>query len=74
MNETIKSLPTYLQKYCINHDVEKYTSRDHAAWRYIMTRALAFFREHAIDGYEEGLKLTGLPVDRIPGGGTDQCP
>ncbi|MFW7381101.1 MAG: aromatic amino acid hydroxylase [Oligoflexus sp.] len=66
MARTIDTLPAYLRQYCIEHDPSKYTSRDHAAWRYIMRRAIPFFRKHAVQGYEEGLAATALPIDRIP--------
>ena len=46
--------------------MSKYTARDHAAWRYIMRRAVPFFREHAVHVYEDGLTKTGIPTDRIP--------
>ena len=63
---TQDQLPQYLKTYTIEHDTSKYTSRDHAAWRYIMQQALPFFRDHAVKGYEEGLAATGIPLDRIP--------
>ncbi len=66
MTRTQDTLPSYLSKYCIEHDVSKYTSRDHAAWRYIMRRAIPFFREHAVNGYEKGLAETGISTNRIP--------
>ena len=66
MTSTVDSLPDYLKQYCIQQAPDQYTSRDHAAWRCIMQRALRFFRKTAISGYEEGLRKTGLPVDQIP--------
>jgi phenylalanine-4-hydroxylase len=66
MPRTLDQLPSFLRQYCIEHDTSKYSSRDHAAWRYIMRRAVPFFRRHAVNGYEEGLAATGLSVDHIP--------
>ena len=63
---TQDTLPQYLKMYCIEHDVNKYTHRDHAAWRYIMRRAVPFFDSHGVTGYKEGLSKTGIEVDRIP--------
>ncbi len=63
---TQDKLPAFLKEYCTEQDMSKYTSRNHAVWRYIMRRALPFFRQHAVAVYEEGLEKTGLPVDRIP--------
>ncbi len=66
MPRTVDQLPQFLRQYCIEHDTSRYSHRDHAAWRYIMRRALPFFREHAVAGYEQGLAKTGLSIDRIP--------
>lgn len=66
MAATYDNLPSYLKKYCCDQDYEAYTSRDHAAWRFIMRQNREFFRKHAVPIYEEGLRLTGIPIDRIP--------
>ncbi|SME96236.1 aromatic amino acid hydroxylase [Pseudobacteriovorax antillogorgiicola] len=66
MARTQDQLPQYLRKYCTEHDFDKYTARDHASWRYIMRRAVPFFRQHSVKGYEEGLAATGISLDRIP--------
>lgn len=59
-------LPYHLKKYCTEHDYDKYTARDQAGWRYIMRRALPFFRENAVNGYEKGLEATGIGIESIP--------
>ncbi|MGE0172203.1 MAG: aromatic amino acid hydroxylase [Oligoflexales bacterium] len=66
MTQTAETLPSFLKAYCSTQDMSRYTARDHAAWRCIMRRSLPFFRKHAVTGYEEGLKKTALPIDRIP--------
>ena len=66
MTETFHRLPAYLKQYCVEQDYDAYTARDHAAWRYIMRQNREFFRTHAVPIYEQGLKKTGIPVDRIP--------
>ena len=63
---SFESLPPYLRRYCASQDYDKYTSRDHAAWRYIMRQSREYFRDHAVDVYLDGLKKTGIPLDRIP--------
>ena len=63
---SLESLPPYLRRYCAVQDYEKYTSRDHAAWRYIMRQSREYFRDHAVSVYLDGLKKTGIPLDRIP--------
>lgn len=62
----LQKLPKYLQKYIAVQNYDKYTSRDHAAWRYIMRQNREFFRNHAVAIYIEGLKKTGISIDRIP--------
>lgn len=64
--ESYYSLPAHLRKYCVEQDYGSYTSRDQAAWRYIMRQNRDFFSSHAVPIYEEGLKKTGIAVDRIP--------
>lgn len=63
---TYDRLPGYLRKYCARQDYDRYTPQDHAAWRYIMRQCREFFRDHAVPVYLEGLKKTGIPLDRIP--------
>jgi len=63
---SLEALPPYLRRYCTTQDYGKYTSRDHAAWRYIMRQSREYFRDNAVDVYLDGLKKTGIPLDRIP--------
>jgi phenylalanine-4-hydroxylase len=66
MTPASERLPHYLKKYAATQAYEKYTSEDHAAWRYIMRQNRAFFSKHAVPVYLDGLKRTGIPLDRIP--------
>lgn len=66
MSPALKALPEYLRKYTAEQKYDAYTSRDHAAWRYIMRQNRAFFSKHAVSVYLEGLKKTGISLDRIP--------
>lgn len=66
MYRTLDRLPVYLRAYCTEHDTSKYTARDHAAWRYIMRRAMDFFKDHAVSTYSDGFTKTGLSIDHIP--------
>ncbi len=66
VESSASSLPKYLQVYCSEQDYSLYTPRDHAAWRYIMRQNRAFFQKHAVHIYLEGLKKTGIPINRIP--------
>jgi phenylalanine-4-hydroxylase len=60
------NLPAYLSKYVVEQDYAAYTPVEQATWRFIMRQSRAFFADHAVDIYLEGLKRTGIPIDRIP--------
>lgn len=66
MSPATQSLPSYLRKFAAEQKYDKYTAQDHAAWRFIMRQNQAFFSTHAVSVYAEGLKKTGISVDRIP--------
>ena len=69
MNEvspTAERIPDYLKRYVVAQDYDAYTPEDHATWRFIMRNARANLKELAHPIYLEGLKKTGIPVDRIP--------
>lgn len=66
MERTIASLPPYLKAYVVTQDEHRYTSRDHASWRYIMRQSRSYFKEHAVPIYLAGLDQTGITIDRIP--------
>ncbi len=66
MSPASQRLPQYLKKFVAVQNYEKYTAEDHAAWRYIMRQNRAFFSRFAVPIYVEGLKQTGIPLDRIP--------
>jgi phenylalanine-4-hydroxylase len=63
---SLDRLPLYLRKYCSEQNYNKYSPRDHAAWRFIMRQSREYFKQHAVPIYVEGLKKTGIPLDRIP--------
>jgi phenylalanine-4-hydroxylase len=64
--EQIARLPNHLKQYIVEQGYDRYTPIDHAVWRYIMRSAFAFHREHAHDSYVEGLRRTGIGLERIP--------
>ncbi len=66
MQTTIDQLPEYLRKYTVTQSSNQYTARDHAAWRYIMRQSRAYFQDHAVPIYLEGLQRTGISFDHIP--------
>ncbi len=66
MSPATQNLPTYLRKFIAKQNYDAYSARDHAAWRYIMRQNCSFFSRHAVPVYLEGLKKTGISLDRIP--------
>jgi phenylalanine-4-hydroxylase len=64
--EQIARLPHHLKQYIVDQSYENYTPIDHAVWRYIMRQAFAYHRVHAHETYVEGLRQTGIGLERIP--------
>lgn len=62
----IKRLPRHLKQYIVDQNYDRYTPIDHAVWRYIMRQAVAFHRDHAHESYLDGLRRTGIDLERIP--------
>ncbi len=66
MTTAAQRLPHYLKRFAATQDYSKYTAEDQAAWRFIMRQNRAFFSKHAVPIYLEGLKRTGISLERIP--------
>jgi len=66
MSPAVQRLPKHLRAYIVEQDYSKYTPVEHATWRYIMRQNCAFFKDHAVPIYLQGLKDTGIPTDRVP--------
>jgi phenylalanine-4-hydroxylase len=64
--EQIARLPRHLKQYIVDQTYERYTALDHAVWRFIMRQAVAFHRMNAHESYLEGLRKTGIGLERIP--------
>ena len=62
----ISSLPKHLQQFAVSQNYEKYTSQDHAVWRFIMRKNLDFLSKHAHPAYLSGLEKTGITIEKIP--------
>ncbi len=65
-NEVIEKLPRHLLNLIIEQPYHSYTAQDHAVWRYIMRQNVRYLPLVAHPSYLEGLKRTGISVDRIP--------
>ncbi len=64
--EQIMRLPRHLKQYIVDQNYERYTPVDHAVWRHIMRQAVSFHRRHAHEAYVDGLRKTGIGLERIP--------
>ncbi len=59
-------IPSHLKKYTIEQNYKQYTYIDQACWRFIMNISINFFQNHADKVYIEGLKKTGITINKIP--------
>ena len=66
MAQSKSRLPRHLQKYVVEQNYDRYTPEDQAVWRYIMRQLNAFLSKHAHPCYVEGLRKTGISLERIP--------
>lgn len=66
MNEVLNRLPKHLMSLVIDQPYNEYTEQDHAVWRYVMRQNVKYLSRVAHGSYLEGLKKTGISIDRIP--------
>ena len=66
MNPILEKLPHHLMSLVIDQPYNAYTDQDHAVWRYVMRQNVRYLSQVAHGSYVEGLKKTGISVDRIP--------
>ncbi len=66
MNEILERLPKHLRNIIIDQPYNEYTEQDHAVWRYIMRRNVDYLPQVAHKSYLDGLKKTGISINRIP--------
>lgn len=62
----IIDIPEHLMPFIVEQKPELYTPIDHESWRFIMKLSSYFFEKHAHKKYLDGLKATGISVERIP--------
>ena len=65
-DNALEKLPRHLLNYVVEQNYDTYTARDHAVWRYVMRRNTEYLSKVAHHSYLEGLKKTGIGMDRIP--------
>jgi phenylalanine-4-hydroxylase len=66
MNDILQRLPSHLLDLVIEQPYNAYTAQDHALWRYVMQQNVRYLGKVAHGSYTEGLKQTGISIDRIP--------
>ena len=65
-NEVLDKLPRHLLNLVIDQPYNQYTPQDHAVWRYVMRQNVRYLPDVAHHSYIDGLKRTGISIDRIP--------
>ncbi len=65
-NEVLERLPRHLMSLIIDQPYNDYTAQDHAIWRYVMRRNVKYLPHVAHESYLDGLKRTGVSIERIP--------
>jgi phenylalanine-4-hydroxylase len=65
-NKVLDKLPRHLLDLIIDQPYNEYSSQDHALWRYVMRQNVHYLSKVAHGSYLEGLKKTGISIDRIP--------
>jgi len=62
----ISNLPNQLKSFIIDQHYDRYTAQDHAVWRAVMKQNTNYLKDVAHSSYIDGLKKTGISIDRIP--------
>ena len=65
-NHQVAKLPAHLRQFVVSQDYDNYTPVDHAVWRYVMRKNLAYLSKVADASYLKGLEKTGITIDHIP--------
>lgn len=65
-NHQVANLPSRLRQFVVPQNYSKYTPIDHAVWRYVMRKNVAYLSKVADSSYINGLEKTGITLDRIP--------
>ncbi|MEJ8548608.1 aromatic amino acid hydroxylase [Brevibacillus borstelensis] len=63
---SLVQVPVHLREFLVEQDYEQYTPIDHAVWRYVMRQNHHYLGQTAHSAYLEGLRLSGISVERIP--------
>lgn len=66
LNDRLEKLPPHLKQFMVPQHYDEYTPVNHAVWRYVMRLNTDYLSRVAHDSYLEGLRKTGITLDRIP--------
>ncbi|MCB9025769.1 MAG: aromatic amino acid hydroxylase [Bdellovibrionaceae bacterium] len=64
--KNLEIVPIHLRKFVVDQNYQRYTPEDQAVWRFILSHLTQFLSENAHPCYMDGLKKTGITLDRIP--------
>ncbi len=64
--QIISLLPNHLKSFIIDQEYHRYTPQDHAVWRAVMRQNIKHLKNIAHKSYIEGLRKTGISVEKIP--------
>jgi len=65
-NSVIRKLPNHLKSFIVDQNYDRYTAQDQEVWRYVMRQNVNYLSKVAHKSYLDGLKKTGISIDRIP--------
>jgi phenylalanine-4-hydroxylase len=65
-NPLLDRLPKHLKQFIKPQEYSDYTPINQAVWRYVMRKNVDYLSKVAHPSYLEGLKKTGIEIDRIP--------
>lgn len=63
---TRERIPGHLRQYVVDQDYSAYDEIDQQVWRFVLLQTYHMLKESAHPIYTEGLKQTGIRIDRIP--------
>ena len=66
MTYTYGIIPQHLRAFVVEQDYAAYDEIDQAVWRFILLQTYGRLTETAHPAYAEGLRRTGIAVERIP--------
>jgi phenylalanine-4-hydroxylase len=59
-------VPAHLRRFVVEQDYAQYNAVDQAVWRFVLLQTYAKLQGTAHPAYRDGLRQTGISVERIP--------